>query len=241
MIDFAILGVQGQYTKDKRSDGLHAAQNWVSEERTSKNGNIRLKVYIRFDDECENEYETFAITCDGQSRFDKKSRWCGFGGCAHEEIVKLFPELKPLIVWHSWNMNGHNNSAVKSASYLASNRDHDGLLLGEKQQIRNGKTGVPCWEIEVSHEPRNKVEMENFEDLPELTVKWVPWCRTGEGKEREIDKAKRMLPGIDLSLQEWVLERKDLEILMNAQIPSIEANFKRVLEGMGFEMGERKQ
>lgn len=50
---------------------------------------------VRYDDECNNGHNTFAITgeikCNGE--------WIS-GGCLHDEIAKHFPQLAPYIKWH---------------------------------------------------------------------------------------------------------------------------------------------
>lgn len=60
----------------------------------------RIKVVVRYDDECGNGHNSFSITgtIDKQN---KNYRWIDdCGGCIHEEIAKYFPKLQPYIKWH---------------------------------------------------------------------------------------------------------------------------------------------
>lgn len=57
-----------------------------------------IKVTIRYDDECNNGHNTFAIT--GEIKRQGNYRDCEVCGCIHEEIEKYFPEFQHLIKWH---------------------------------------------------------------------------------------------------------------------------------------------
>ena len=50
----------------------------------------KMTVQVRFDDECGNGHNTFAITADIRGRF------IDMGGCLHDEIREHFPELAHL-------------------------------------------------------------------------------------------------------------------------------------------------
>lgn len=60
----------------------------------------RIKVTIRYDDNCNNGHNSFGIT--GNIDYKKKNgQWGDYsGGCIHEEIAKHFPKLIPFIKWH---------------------------------------------------------------------------------------------------------------------------------------------
>lgn len=63
-----------------------------------------IEADIRFDDECHNGRNSFAIT--GTMWEKGKSKDWGMGGCIHDEISKHFPELKPFIKWHLSSSDG---------------------------------------------------------------------------------------------------------------------------------------
>jgi hypothetical protein len=84
---------------------------------------------IRFDDRCNNGYNTFAIT---GTIYDKNSprNDCTSCGCLHDEFALVFPELKHLLKWHleSATFKGH---AIENILYLAGDLDYNGKRKGE--------------------------------------------------------------------------------------------------------------
>lgn len=59
-----------------------------------------LRATVRFDDECGNGHNSFAITGEIS---EGGHRSCG---CIHGEIAKRFPQLAPLIKWHLCDSTG---------------------------------------------------------------------------------------------------------------------------------------
>lgn len=94
----------------------------------------RAKVTLRYDDECGNGHNTFAITAS----IDRKAangRWVDYmGGCCHEEIAKQFPELEKYIKWHLTSSDGPMHY-LANTRWHASERDCWGLLKGERQVL----------------------------------------------------------------------------------------------------------
>jgi hypothetical protein len=70
----------------------------------------------RFDDDCKNGHNTFAITAylydrtqrngDGHAVGTQGRRYLGSCGCQHDLVVQHFPELAPLIKWHLSSTDG---------------------------------------------------------------------------------------------------------------------------------------
>ena len=81
-----------------------------------------IQAEIRYDDECGNGHNSFAIT----------GTITGYGpcGCIHEEIEKHFPELKKYIKWHLMNSDGPWEY-IANTTYLASNKDCWGRVKDE--------------------------------------------------------------------------------------------------------------
>ena len=65
------------------------------------NGKETVKVKVRYDDTCRNGHNSLGITCDIYER----GRDVG-GGCNHELIVKLMPEMEKFIKWHLVSTDG---------------------------------------------------------------------------------------------------------------------------------------
>jgi len=62
----------------------------------------RLVATIRYDDECGNGHNSFAITCD---LYNKRGQWEA-GGCLHDQFIKAFPEYAHLVKWHLCSSDG---------------------------------------------------------------------------------------------------------------------------------------
>lgn len=100
----------------------------------------RIDMEIRYDDECNNGHNCFAMTAN-ISRKAEKNRWVwDGGGCCHEEIAKRFPEYAKYIKWHLCGSNGPMYY-LENTLYHAGNRDHNGLLRGEVNH-RHDKTSI---------------------------------------------------------------------------------------------------
>lgn len=72
-----------------------------------QNKNCIMSVVLRYDDRCNNGYNTFSIT---GSIKGGQHRHYGYeietGGCIHEQIAKFFPEFKHLIKYHLMSSKG---------------------------------------------------------------------------------------------------------------------------------------
>lgn len=80
---------------------------------------------VRYDDECGNGHNSFAITGTiGSQR--KRARDGGVlaGGCLHDEVAAHFPELAPLIKWHLCSSDGPMHYTA-NVLYLAGDRELD--------------------------------------------------------------------------------------------------------------------
>lgn len=85
--------------------------------KEDEDGNVYI-AHVRFDDQCGNGYNTFAITCDVYDRSDRipgedrirnsagQSRWLGAFGRCHDVIRAQFPDLAPLLKWHLTSTDG---------------------------------------------------------------------------------------------------------------------------------------
>jgi hypothetical protein len=115
-----INGVQGRYWMIKnpgvRAPHCHDAQKWVSEARPVKGYGepAFLRVEIRHDDECKNGHNSFAITGDIRGARGRDIA----GGCLHEDIARVFPELAHLIKWHLCSTDGPMHYVANTLYWL---------------------------------------------------------------------------------------------------------------------------
>lgn len=64
---------------------------------TKKLRNGKLKMYVRYNDDCKNGYRSFAMTGDLWESRRCEPDMCG---CIHDELEKHFPEYARFIKWH---------------------------------------------------------------------------------------------------------------------------------------------
>lgn len=182
-------------TSPERARGLFSSQTWGASRAISEGRTI--SVNLRFDDNCKNGHHTFAIT--GEIRDPKhgnrRDNYVVTAGCIHEEIAKHFPELAHLIKWHLTSADGPMHY-VANTVYLAGDRDHWGLRKGETRQLRNGKTGLPCWELVLTDsDGTQRTHIHEWRDSETCPTdapraEWRPRLIVGEGKERQLDAAR---------------------------------------------------
>ena len=80
-------------------------------------GSEKIDVTIRLDENCKNGYEYLSATCSGYEKY--KNRWHeSFGGSAHDEIIRFFPELKIFTEVHLWSFGGYRTHAIENGFYL---------------------------------------------------------------------------------------------------------------------------
>ena len=130
-----VLGVPGRLKArticSKTMVGCWENQSWISERRTATvdGETVLMHAEIRFDDECHNGKNSFAIT--GHGWYDRfKARDWDFGGCCHEMIAQVFPELEPLIQWHLVSSDGPMHY-IANTLHMAGDRDSWGRAKGE--------------------------------------------------------------------------------------------------------------
>jgi hypothetical protein len=216
---------------------------------------------VRYDDECGNGHNSFSITADVVTPASKRRNDIEAGGCLHEDVARVFPELAPFIKWHLFDSSGPMHY-VANTLYHASDRDHNGLKAGERRQRKNGRTGLPMWELVavqapgvlVSQTPTGK-EYDGKETIPLFlvetrksfavgeappipTLRWEPSWTEGEGKERKLDYARSTAVWPDATDAELIaladMPRAEAEAILLARLPALVAEFKSAVESLGF-------
>lgn len=133
----AINGVQGRLFTLHRPPapwkaGTFANQKWLSESRAISGYSkaAQITVEVRFDDGCKNGHNSFSITAHVESPASRRHNDWEAGGCLHEDIARVFPELAHLIKWHLCSTDGPMHY-VANTVYLASDRDCRGFAKGD--------------------------------------------------------------------------------------------------------------
>lgn len=184
---------------------------------------------VRFDDECGNGHNTFSVTAEIRRPGERDIE---AGGCLHDEVARAFPELAPLIKWHLCSTDGPLHY-VANTTYHASDRDCWGLRAGEFRQTVSRQTGLPLWEPDVPDDWKPWApSVAAAEPPPPVTVGWKPVGRTGEGKARDLDAARRAAVWPDATDDE--LTAPGLEERLKARLPALLAEFRAAVESLGF-------
>lgn len=79
-------------------------------------GDEKTVIKIRLDDECRNGHEDFSLTCGIYEKRNGIWRDSG-GGCAHDHILKLRPDLAPFAMLHLCDFNGLPMHCAANALY----------------------------------------------------------------------------------------------------------------------------
>jgi hypothetical protein len=124
---------------------------------------------------------------------------------------------------------------VANTVYHASDTDYRGLHKGEKRQLANGKSGLPVWESVVKdangeYHKTSKYNWRDSKDCPESggNIEWRPVWIVGDGKERDINAARRTAIWPDATLEQ-LLDKKALA----ARLPKLLEEFKHDVESLG--------
>lgn len=133
----AINGVEGRLFTLRRPPapwkaGTFANQKWISEFRAIKGygpGAV-IAVEIRFDDQCKNGHNDFAIIAHVETPASRRRNDWQAVGCLHDDIAEVFPELAHLIKWHLCSTEGPMHY-IANTTYQASDRDYNGHAAGE--------------------------------------------------------------------------------------------------------------
>lgn len=239
----AINGVDGRYFGatvggSNYKPGTFTVQRWMSHGRPigGYGKDAMLSVECRYDDQCRNGHNTFAITADVRR---PRARDIEAGECLHDDIARVFPELAPLIQWHLVSADGPMHY-LANAVYLAGDRDYRGLRAGETRQLRDRKTGTPCWRMAyVDATGAECAKPETYLDSETAPIvgarlAYVPWTVGGEGKARELDVARRVACWPDATDSELCAEPDSLRAALAARLPALLARFREAMESAGF-------
>lgn len=197
---------------------------------------------VRFDDECGNGHNTFAVTGElymtnrvpGEETIEHKPTgrklYLKSCGCLHDDIAERLPELAPLIKWHLCSTDEPFHY-IANTVYHAGDRDHNGLRKGEVRQMRQGKTGLPMWEL--AGEPGSMDRLVCADECPPpVTLHYQPCNRVGEGKERDLAAARSSAVWPEATDDE--LMAADLADRLRERHAGLMADFRAAVESLGF-------
>ncbi|QYW06049.1 hypothetical protein KASIA_p005 [Shewanella phage vB_SspS_KASIA] len=206
---------------------------------------------IRYDDQCGNGHNTFAITggfYENQIQINNNDP--SMCGCCHDELSRVFPEIKHLIKWHLVNSDGPMYYA-ENTMYHARDTDTDGLKKGEYKAyklkvVTNAISSEPVVLFSTGEVYTNKINNPNLaksndkelaklnEFTDTLTIPYEvmtvnsEWALS-EGKEPNIKAARDTAIWPEATLEQLL----DKDVLQ-ARLPALMATFQSDIESFGF-------
>lgn len=125
--------------------------NAIGHDITVLDGDEKTTIKIRLDDKCRNGHEDFSLTADIYEK-SKNGRWVDVGGgCCHDHILKLRPDLAPFAALHLSTFEGVPMYAAGNALYWFAGFNGG---LGKEHHGGNGsggKTPAECRRIFAEH------------------------------------------------------------------------------------------
>jgi len=179
----------------------------------------RIRVKVRYDDQCGNGHNTFSITGEIQEARDGVWKDSSFGQL-HADIAKHFPQLAPLLKWHLCSSDGPMH-------YLANTVYH--ASDGGRGQQRVDRYGNPMWQLErVPYEAGLVCQTEKPADVV-LTYKPV----IEEGKEIELDHARSSAIWPEATDEQLLVGDVAPAAALLARLPALMVEFKAAVESLG--------
>jgi hypothetical protein len=98
---------------------------------------------VRHDDRCDNRHNTFSITAEVVTPASRTRRDIEAGGCMHEEIARIFPELAPFIQWHLVSTVGPLHY-IENTLYWLGRRGYTNGKPGDPPNLAHARDAA-CW------------------------------------------------------------------------------------------------
>jgi hypothetical protein len=154
----------------------------------------------------------------------------------HDDAARCFPEFAHLIKWHLVDADGGPMHYVANTVYVAGDRDCNGLRKGEFKPFTD--KGLPLWELRTptgapTYTLNHKTVTAATQPDP-VVLTWQPYGRTGEGKARDLDAARRVAIWPDATDEQLCAEPAVLRTLLEARLPALLAEFKACMSSLGF-------
>lgn len=190
-------------------------------------GNQTTDIRIELDDDCKNGHEDFSITANIREK-DSRGRWVDAGGgCCHEHILSLRPDLKPFVdlhlsTWQGIPMHCASNAFFWLAGYLdlkyVEHHGSNGTSGRSKEEcLRIFKDHVRCTDEELPTliECRSQEELQiAIEDLG-IVKRWKKEAKAAikqleewTGRKFESSATRGLWEPVKKEVRDLVNERK---------------------------------
>ena len=177
-----------------------------------------LTVTLRYDDECGNGHNTFAMT--GELRESGRTRLISCG-CLHDDIKKVFPEFEHLIKWHLCSSDGpmyYVENTLFHAKSHGPNRCHI--------EFNDVKNGLSTSSVKYCDLEEGKRIVKSHPDLYTMRID------TKTEKIADYDAARNSAIWPEATDEE--LGNLALKMKLQQRLPALIEEFKSVIENLGF-------
>lgn len=173
----------------------------------------KLVIDIRYDDQCGNKHNSFAITATMYRDGGEYS-----GGCLHDDIVKYAPELSYLIKWHHVSSDGPMHYIANTMYHALEHGPTDGYLyFSDKSNGLNEK----CMKYgKIAELEKIAATNPNFYSVQ---------VKEETAKIANLEYARSCAVWPEAT-HEQLLDKVALE----ERLPTLMLEFKEVIEGLGF-------
>ncbi len=135
------LGNQGQRTNKRQPLTIMETTSKLLHKISLIRGDFRYIIKISLDDDCKNGHEDFSLTATIDEK-DKRGAWREYmGGCCHDEILKVRPDLKQFEALHLSDMHGVPMHAIANAWFWFQGAFPEAAETGENLGPCHGGTG----------------------------------------------------------------------------------------------------
>ena len=185
-----------------------------------------LLATVRYDDECRNGHNTFAITGEiwRAKQGQPVERDCESCGCIHEDITKRLPKLAPYIKWHLTSSDGPMYYIANTVYHAQSYSPRYAWVYYTGPQDPLGIEEVK--ERLLGYEKVDKAKL--AEGQPGYRVVWD----TASAKAANLDHARSSAVWLEATDED--LLAPGLEGRLQARLPRLMEEFKAAIESLGF-------
>ena len=207
-------------------------------------------ISIRLNDECKNGHEDFTMTADfWEFKNVRTDRTLIAGGCCHEEILKIRPDLKIFADLHLNDFRGYPMYYIENGFYHLENMPKDKFMEYAKvDEVGYELLKKASTKEEYGYLLLNKLE--NHKIWENLAKKGIAKLQKLTGKKFEskatklydIDKYKTLNFPEDWFDDERVEKRRKESLLykINEKVSAMEKEHKRKIEEMQNEFSIKK-
>lgn len=189
----------------------------------------RIRANVRWDDQCGNGHNTFAITGDidiADGKFWREHS----GGCIHDDIAKRFPDLAPYIKWHLCDSDGPMYYIQNTLYHCLQHGPNRAWVyyIGAKatDPLGIGDDGV-------SERLLGYVEEDVARKAEGQVGYRVEWDKKTE-KIRNLDHARSCAVWPEATDEQLSLPPEELTKLLEARLPALMAEFQKDVGSLGF-------